>query len=77
MSDIIQAIEALHPAAAGTLSQAGPELPIPPQLDGSAIHRDFPDLPDTSLRDGISYTLRRFGELQAAGQLDTRDLPEG
>ncbi|HIE70831.1 MAG TPA: SDR family oxidoreductase [Planctomycetes bacterium] len=76
VSDIIQTIEVLHPGAAGTLSQDGPELPIPPQLDGSAIHRDFPGLPDTSLQDGIGYTLRRFGELQAASQLDTRDLPK-
>ena len=75
VSDIIKTIEELHPAAAGTLSQGGPQLPVPPQLDGSAIHRDFPELPDTSLQDGIGYTLRRFGELQAGGRLDTRDLP--
>lgn len=75
VTDIIRTIEELHPAAAGTLTQDGPELPIPPQLDGSAIHRDFPGLPATSLRDGIGDTLKRFGELQAAGRLDTRDLP--
>jgi len=75
VSDIIATIEDLHPSSKGTLSQDGPELPIPPQLDGSAIHRDFPGLPDTSLKDGIGETLERFGKLQANGSLDTRDLP--
>ena len=74
VSDIIATIEELHPSAKGTLQQDGPEIPIPATLDGSAIHRDFPGLPDTSLKDGIGYTLKRFGELQAMGKLDTRDL---
>lgn len=75
VADIIATIERLHPAAAGKMTQAGPELPIPPQLDGSAIHRDFPGLPDTSLEAGIDDTLRRFRELHQAGKLDVRDLP--
>ena len=75
LQDIIETIETLHPAAAGTITQAGPELPIPPQLDGSAIHRDFPNLPGTSLEMGIGETLRRFSELLVAGKLDHRDLP--
>lgn len=77
VSDIIATIEEQHPSAKSTLQQSGPELPIPPQLDGSAIHRDFPGLPDTSLQEGIGYTLKRFGELHGAGKLDTRDLPQG
>ncbi|MFN3244515.1 MAG: NAD-dependent epimerase/dehydratase family protein [Planctomycetota bacterium] len=76
VADIVATIERLHPAAKGTLRVDGPELAIPSQLDGSAIHRDFPGLPDTSLEHGIGQTLRRFGELHAAGRLDTRDLPE-
>lgn len=75
VKDIIRTIEQLHPSAQGTLQQAGPELPIPPQLDGSAIHRDFPGLPNTSLQDGIAATLQRFSELHAQGNLDARDLP--
>ncbi|MFK7742454.1 MAG: NAD-dependent epimerase/dehydratase family protein [Planctomycetota bacterium] len=74
VADIVRTIEELHPAAAGKITAAGPELPIPPQLDGSAIHRDYPDLPATSLRDGIGATLQRFAELHEQGRLNTRDL---
>jgi nucleoside-diphosphate-sugar epimerase len=76
VADIVAAIERLEPAAAGALSVEGPALAIPSQLDGSAIHRDFPGLPDTSLEDGIGETLRRFGALHDAGRLDTRDLAQ-
>ena len=75
VADIVATIERLHPAAAGTLAVDGPVLAIPSQLDGRAIHRDFPDLPDTPLEDGVRETLRRFTALHEAGQLDTRDLP--
>jgi hypothetical protein len=76
VSDIIATIEEQHPSASNTLQQAGPEIPIPAQLDGSAIHRDFPGLPDTPLSQGIGDTLKRFNELHKAGKLDTRDLPK-
>ena len=76
VDDIVAMIERLHPDANDKLAVDGPVLAIPTQLDGSAIHRDFPDLPDTSLEDGVGETLRRFTALREAGQLDTRDLPE-
>lgn len=76
VNDIVATIEALRPAATGKIAVNGPVLAIPTQLDGSAIHRDFPGLPDTSLRTGVGETLRRFEELHAAGRLDTRDLPD-
>ena len=75
VADIVAMIERLHPGAVGSLGVDGPVLAIPTQLDGSAIHRDFPGLPETSLEDGVQQTLRRFTELHEAGQLDTRDLP--
>lgn len=75
VADIVAMIERLHPGAAGSLGVDGPVLAIPTQLDGSAIHRDFPDLPETSLEDGVRQTLRRFTALHERGQLDTRDLP--
>ncbi|MCK5940804.1 MAG: NAD(P)-dependent oxidoreductase [Planctomycetes bacterium] len=74
VADIVATIERLHPAAKGTLTVDGPELAIPSQLDGSAIHRAYPGLPDTSLEDGIADTLRRFRDLHTRKQLDTRDL---
>ncbi|MEC8252787.1 MAG: SDR family oxidoreductase [Planctomycetota bacterium] len=76
VADIVETIERLHPAAKGSLGVDGPVLAIPTQLDGSAIHRDFPGLPDTSLEAGVGETLRRFAALRQAGELDARDLPE-
>jgi len=72
--DIINTIERLRPEASGLLSVDGPALAIPAQLDGSAIHRDYPDLPETGLGDGIDETMRRFQALHEAGRLDVRDL---
>ena len=76
VADIVATIERLHPAAKGNLAVDGPVLAIPTQLDGSAIHRDFPDLPDTSLDAGVGETLRRFAALHERGLLDQRDLPD-
>ncbi len=76
VADIVATIERLHPAAKGQLAVDGPVLAIPTQLDGSAIHRDFPDLPDTSLDAGVGETLRRFAALHEQGLLDQRDLPD-
>ena len=58
----------------GLIDVDGPELPIPPKLDGRAIHDDIPGLPTTTLDDGVRETIERFRELHAAGRLDTRDL---
>jgi len=63
-----------HPLAGGLLHAAGPELPIPPALDGSALAGAVPDLPHTPLADGIDETMTRFHALAEAGRLDTRDL---
>jgi nucleoside-diphosphate-sugar epimerase len=74
---VVAEIEALCPAAAGKLTSGGPRIPIPPQLDGSAIRQAYPTLPHTPLREGIAATVAGFRRLLAAGQLDRRDLPGG
>ena len=50
---------------AGELVIDGPELPIPPQMDGSRIERELGPLPRTSLEDGLGETVNRFRELHA------------
>lgn len=70
---VIEAIHA-HPASRGRITCGGPPLPIPPALDGSAIERALPDLPRTSLAEGVAETMDRFRDLAEAGRLDTRDL---
>ena len=52
----------------------GGELPVPGAIDGARIGEVLPGLPNTSIRDGIAETLRRFRALHAAGTLDTSDL---
>ena len=72
---IITAIERAYPEARGLITAAGPRLPIPPQLDGRAIHAAYPGLPHTALDAGIRATVQRFAELRDAGSLDVSDLP--
>lgn len=59
----------------GRLTHGGPRIPIPARLDGSAFRAAYPTLEPTPLADGIRATVERFRALQAAGCLDTRDLP--
>jgi len=71
---IVEVIEELAPAARGSIRVEGAPLPIPPALDGAALHSVLDGLPKTPLEEGIRETLRRFAGLEAAGRLDARDL---
>jgi nucleoside-diphosphate-sugar epimerase len=53
---------------------SGPEIPIAPSLDDSAIKRAIGELPNTSLEIGVRETMRRFRELRDTGRLDTTDI---
>lgn len=74
VAEFLSAIETEVPAARGTLTHAGPRIPIPARLDGSALHAALPGLPHTTLVDGVRETVARFRALLAAGLLDARDL---
>jgi nucleoside-diphosphate-sugar epimerase len=52
----------------------GPEIPIAPALDDSAIKQVIGDLPSTPLEVGVRETMRRFAALRDAGRLDTSDI---
>lgn len=71
---IVEVLKQLRPEGAAGIDFEGPELPIPPALDGSALQAAVPDLPHTSLEDGIRWTVERFEHLQGAGSLDTSEL---
>jgi len=49
---------------------------MPSTLDDSAIQQALGGVPQTSMANGISETIRRFEELQAAGRLDLSDLEQ-
>jgi nucleoside-diphosphate-sugar epimerase len=67
--------DVINENAGGELvSFAGPEIPIAPALDDTAIKQVIGDLPSTTLEVGVRDTMRRFRELRDEGRLDTSDL---
>ena len=74
MTDFIQQIVDLHPAAKGLINLSGGPIPVACDLDDSELRAYLPDLPDTSLRDGIRQTLEAFRAMKEAGTLNTDDL---
>lgn len=75
VASVVDRLRELCPQA-GELVIDGPELPIPPQMDGSRIERELGPLPRTSLEDGLGETVNRFRELHAQGRLRTHDLED-
>jgi nucleoside-diphosphate-sugar epimerase len=69
---VVRIIRAIAPEA--EIGVDGPELPIPPALEGGALRAAVPGLPHTPLEVGIRETMARFAALRDAGRLDTRDL---
>ena len=52
----------------------GGELPVPGAIAGARLDDALPGLTRTFLKDGIAWTLQRFRELHAAGELSISDL---
>ena len=74
---IVEEIErAAGDSARGLVTFGGFPLPIPPAIDGAAIHAAVPNLPRTALEDGVRWTVERFRWLHEEGRLDTRDLED-
>jgi len=71
---VVELIAENEPASRGRITIDGGAIPIPPELDGAAIHRAVGGLSTTSLEAGVRETMRRFRELHERGRLDTRDL---
>jgi nucleoside-diphosphate-sugar epimerase len=75
VAEVVRAIEAELPAARGALTFGGPQIPIPPELDGAAFRAAYPSVATTPLAVGVRATLARFRALAGEGRLDVRDLP--
>ena len=70
-------IETMLPESSrGLIRIEGDPIPIPPALDGSALDAALPDLPRTSLAEGVGWTIQRFLTLQERGKLRTHDLED-
>lgn len=77
MTDFIRQIEDLCPAAKGLITLSGDAIPVACDLDDSELRAYLPELPDTSLADGIRQTLDAFQSMKEAGTLDTSELQAG
>ncbi len=74
VAEIVAEIERLCPEAKGTITYAETPLPIPPQLDDTAIRSALQLPPVTPLARGMRETIERFARLQSEGRLDLSDL---
>jgi nucleoside-diphosphate-sugar epimerase len=74
MPDFVAALEEDNPRALGRISIVGRPLPIAYNLDNSALLRDFEDVPNTPLAQGIRETRQLFEYLHDAGKLTLDDL---
>ena len=76
MAEVIDLIHENSPEGAPAITVEGPTLPIPPSMDGNRIEAAIPDLPKTSLSQGVRMTMEHFARLRDEDRLDTRDLDE-
>jgi nucleoside-diphosphate-sugar epimerase len=71
---VVDLIAAEEPRARELVRIDGPQLPIPPEIDGTALAAALPGLPRTPVEQGVRETLAHFRRLRDEGRLDTRDL---
>jgi nucleoside-diphosphate-sugar epimerase len=74
MDEILAALRAEFPDVGALVCAEGKPLPMPSDVEDGPLRRDFPDLPATTLADGIRETASIFRRLQSENRLDTREL---
>lgn len=65
MIDVVTAIEAASPEAAGRITWVDERLPFPETLEATALERLVGPLPRTSLADGVRRTIEHFRNVHA------------
>ncbi len=60
MSELISIFESIRPGASQLITAGGPEVPVAYQMDDSQLRELVPDIPRTSLVDGIRKTVDFF-----------------
>lgn len=60
MQEVVAAIEAAAPAAAGSITWEEGQLPFPPALEGKLLEHLVGPLPRTQLADGVRSTIEHF-----------------
>ena len=75
VASIVKLIDINLPEASrGLIAFGGPQIPMPPSLDDTALRALIEGLPRTGAEAGIAETIRRFAALREAGRLDTSDI---
>jgi nucleoside-diphosphate-sugar epimerase len=69
MREVVAAIEAVAPEMIGKITFEDKPLPFPEEMDGEPLARVIGQLPVTPLAEGVAWTVKRFRELVASGQL--------
>jgi UDP-glucuronate 4-epimerase len=67
MSDVVEAIEAAAPEAAGQITYDDTSLPFPDEVDSSSLTGLIGPSSDTTLSDGVADSIARFRRLLADG----------
>ena len=52
--------EIMRAAPGASVRAEGPGLPIAPQIDAGTLRQDFPDIPRTTIREGVSETVAHY-----------------
>ncbi|HRJ42423.1 MAG: NAD(P)-dependent oxidoreductase [Caldilineaceae bacterium] len=76
MSEVVAAIEAAEPSAAGRITTAEAVLPFPLGFDDSELRKILGDIPFTPLEQGVADTISLFKAAIAAGKLPKETLSE-
>lgn len=67
--EVIAAIEAAAPEMRGKITFEDTPLPFPEELDGAPLEQIIGAVPRTSLNEAVAWTVNRFRELVASGQM--------
>lgn len=69
LSEVVAAIEAAAPEMRGEITFEAKALPFPEELEGASLARLIGEVPRTPLAEGVAWTVNRFRELVASGQM--------
>jgi nucleoside-diphosphate-sugar epimerase len=71
MTEVVAAIEAAAPAMKGKITFEPKPLPFPEEMDGAPLEQVIGAVSRTSLTEGVAWTINRFQELVASGEMAT------
>ncbi|RMF02640.1 MAG: NAD(P)-dependent oxidoreductase [Chloroflexi bacterium] len=74
MSEIVAAIEQAEPSARGRITFDDTSLPFPAGQDDAALKQVLGSVPDTSLAEGVAFTVNHFKKALQRGQINPKEM---